>query len=367
MTGDVLASADLFQQHLFPFGPGPRSTRTAAPAAYFLVTSWGHCGSIWLAGSFNLHDEVCATVGIGNPIESFTYYPLNRDPIRMAERVGGALSPYGFNAPHRPEFAPLRSALQLRGEQIPVRDTSRMPWYLFDEIDHIAAAYPFKVVGNIHGLTLNQMDQAYLSQPDILQGRSVVVLDLIRHPIGRTESAINATLTYHMADLESRMAELLATHADECLALERKYQVDFTEPRARAALHVYRQGLQNDVWAYELTQYPGAQRILMERLQSEREYFAHVFATLAQGRLTADDAYLDRVFAPENLGSGRQSTSKIERPAGPRDQYERWSAFERAEFARVAQRLHLPRLYFPFGYDFSFISDSWFSVMCTDQ
>lgn len=90
---------------------------------------------------------------------------------------------------------------------------------------------------------------------------------------------------------------------------------------------------------------------------------------LTQGGLIADQAYLDRVFAPENLGSGRQSTPENTRPSGPRAQYERWSAWEREECARVIQRLNLPRLYFPFGYDFSFVErgtaghGSWFSEM----
>ena len=122
-------------------------------------------------------------------------------------------------------------------------------------------------------------------------------------------------------------------------------------------------------WAAELRDFPDVHRIQLERLQTEPEYFAAVFHALTQGRLVADRAYLDRVFAADNLVSGRHSTSAKVRPPGAREQYALWSAWERAEFARDAQRLNLPRLYFPFGHDFSFLAPNahsdrwWFSTM----
>lgn len=352
----ALLDAEALASSLFPFGPSPAPSPVDGNASYFLVTSFGHSGSIWLAGSLNLHDAVCATAGFDNPIECFALYPLNKDPGPLMDRAGAELTKYGFGNPDRPDFSRFRSAIRARGLDIPVRDTPRLPWYVFDELALIPTAAPFAAIGNVHGITFSQLHEAHRAEPDIFRGRRVVVVDLIRHPAGRTESAINGTIKYHLTALEPRISEFIRANADECLALERTFKIDFSDPRPRAALHVYRQGLQNDVWAYELRTFPTAHRVLLERLQSEPEYFSHVFSTLTQGRLVAERPLLDRVFAPENLGSGRQSTTEIARPLGPREQYERWSPFERAEFARCTQRLGAPALYLPFGYDFSFVA-----------
>ena len=358
---------------LFPFGHDTAQSATLperASPSYFLVASWGHSGSIWLAGSLNVHDAVCATVGVYHPVECFAYYPINRDSDYVARNAPAELGRHGFSVLHEQHASSLRSVVAARGVDISPRDPSQLPSYVFDELDLIPAAVPYTVLGNVHGMTLGQLHQAYLANPRIFAGRHPIVVDLIRHPVGRTESAINATIKYHLTALEPLISKFIQANADECLALEREFRIDFSEPRPRAALHVYRQGLQNDVWAYEVREFPNAHRILLERLQSEPEYFAQVFSTLTQGRLVADQTHLDRVFAPENLGSGRQSTSENARPPGTREQYERWSPFEKAEFARVARRLGAPGLYFPFGYDFSFVTrsaasrGSWFSEMC---
>jgi hypothetical protein len=177
-------------------------------------------------------------------------------------------------------------------------------------------------------------------------------------------------MTFHLPYWEpTLLPDFIRAHARECLALERTYKIDLEEPRARAVFIVYRLSLQLDDWAAEIQNFPQVHRILFERLQAEREYFAAVFHALTQGRIVADKAYLDRVFTPANLGSGRQSTSKNSRPPGASAQYELWTPWEREEFARAARRLNLPRLYFPFGYDFSFVARdpdgnrSWFADM----
>jgi hypothetical protein len=355
------------RRRLFPLGDDRWSGSGGEPA-HFLVTSFGHSGSIWLAGSLNLHEAVCATVGIDNPIETFQYYPLNRDAAYVATHAGVTLSRHGFSAWDSARMAAIRALPALRGVVPSARAHARIPWFLFDELDLIPAVTPPRVRGNVHGLTLSGLLTTAAADPGIFAGRRVLVVDLIRHPVGRTESAINATVTHHLTTLQPHIESYLHEHAQECRALERHYGIDFAEPRARAALHVFRQGLQNDVWAYELRTYPDTHRILLERLQEDRDYYGQLFSTLAQGRLVADDAYLDRVFAAENLSSGRQTPGAAGRPAAPREQYQRWSRFEQEEFGRVAQRLDLARLCFPYGYDLSFVArgagqPSWFSDM----
>jgi len=361
---------------LFPFGrpaAQPATSPDRTSPSYFLVASWGHSGSIWLAGSLNFHEAMCATVGVYHPAECFAYYPMHRDANYVACNAPVELGRHGFSVWSGNLDSSLRCVLGARGITFGPRDTSQLPSYVFDELDLLPAVMPYSVLGNVHGMTLGQLHQAYLAEPNIFRNRGPIVLDLIRHPVGRTESAINATVKYHLHNLEPLISEFIHTHADECLALERTFKIDFSDPRARAALHVYRQGLQNDVWAYEVREFPNTYRLLLERLQAEPEYFAHAFYTLTHGRLVADQTHLDRVFAEENLGTGRQSTTEHARPLAPREQYERWSPFERAEFARVSQRLGAPALYFPFGYDFSFVTrgagdyGSWFMDMCVSN
>ena len=173
-------------------------------------------------------------------------------------------------------------------------------------------------------------------------------------------------IKFHLAGIDSWVRGSFR-NASECVELEGDIVSILTPPQA--ALFVYRQGLQNDVWAEEIREHPHVPRILLERLQDDRDYFAHVFFTLTQGRLSATPSFLDRVFAPENLVFGRQSGEEHTRPPRAREQYDLWSPFEQAEFERVAQRLNLPSVYFPYGYDFSFVSrsaaggGSWFSEM----
>ena len=351
-----MADAAALRRHLYPLGDDRGSEPGRRDVEHFLVTSWGHSGSIWLAGSLNLHPRVCATVGIDNPIETFRYYALNRDAAALAAQAGPALARHGFSVWESAAMTPIRALPAMRGLTAIRRDPDRLPWYVFDELELIPADPPYIVLGNVHGITLSALHGACAAQPDIFRGRRVLLCDLIRHPVGRTESAVKATLTHHLPALAPRITAFIHEHAQECLQLERRYHIDFQEPRARAALHVFRQGLQNDVWAGEIRRFPDVYRILLERLQTDPDYFAHTFATLAQGRVAPDAAFLDRVFAPGNLGSGRQTPTESGRPPGPREQYEQWSAFERDEFARVAERLGLPAVYFPYGYDFSFVA-----------
>jgi hypothetical protein len=356
------------RRQLYPFGDDRASVPGRRDVDHFLVTSWGHSGSIWLAGSLNLHDAVCATVGIDNPIECFRFYSINRDPADVTRHAGHALSRHGFSTWNSWKLQLIRDLPGMEAVDAIARDHESLPAYVFDELDLLPGAAPYAVVGNVHGVTLEHLYRVVNSQPDVFRGRRVLLLDLIRHPIGRTESAINATITHHLEALSPRIDAFVHEHAAECLELERRYGLDFAEPRARAALHVFRQGLQNDVWAYELRQYPDVHRIMLEPLQNTPEYFAHVFATVAQGRATPDQQYLDKVYSPDNLGSGRQSTTRKERPPAARAQWEIWSDFERDEFARVAQRLSLAAAYFPFGYDLSFVAPAgkgraWFESM----
>lgn len=337
---------------------------------FFLVTSWGHAGSIWLAGSLNLHQEICSTVGVGHPIQCFNAYNLHKDVEMILSNLDVGFLRYGFHGPTA--FIPK----QLSSFSYVERDLNMMPFFIIDELAEIPYAKPFKAVGNVHGITVSQLFDCLKTNSDPFKGRPVCIVDLIRHPVGRTESAIKATLSHiknNSFDIVSSINNFISHNAKDCLTIERNYGIDLDEPRTRAAFHVYRQGLQNDVWTSEIKNYPQVYRILLERLQNEPEYFAHVFYLLSSGQLMCDSQYLQTVFAPENLGSGRQTQGEVNLPPKPSNQYELWPAWEKEEFARVAHRLEMFRYYLPFGYDFSFVTrkplggGSWFEDMKQNQ
>ena len=361
-TTQRMSSPSEFSRLVFPFGRDPASGKSAPDISHFLVTSSGHCGSIWLAGSLNFHEEVCANVGLGHPLQQFNRYALNKDLQYMVEYAREEFIRYGFPAPTGYVPSVLGVGISMN------RDLWRLPWYIFDELELVPTPQRFKALGNVHGLVLAHVFPAWLSDLELFCGRNVALMDLIRHPVSRTESAINATMV-NLAEREPHTSDYIKANAPKCIGIERKYGIDLSEPRARAAFIVYHMTQQNDAWAKEILDYPDVYRILFERLQSEPEYYAAVFFNLTQGKLIADQPHLDLVFASENLGSGRQSTSNKVRTLGAKEQYDRWSHWEKEEFFQAAQRLNLPRLYFPFGYDFSFVkrgegrAGSWFSEM----
>jgi len=345
---------------MFPFGfAGAASIRPDAPRR-FVVTSSGHSGSIWLAGSLNLHEDVLATVGLGHPLQAFRRYSLHKDVDYMLAHATPELLAFGWHQPTGcvPEISGVDAARP--------RDLERLPSWMFDELERVPSPHPFKAIGSVHALVLAHLYPAVRSDPALFRG-DVAVAELIRHPLPRTESAIRATQTFHLHEWEPRgLSKFIDDHAAEFTALERRHRIDFSEPRARAALIVFRVSQQNDMWAGEMRDYPRVHRVLLERLQTEPEYFAALVHALTHGAIVADRPLLERVFTAGNLGSGRQSTAANERPIGAREQYERWSSFEREEFAAAAHRLSLPKLCLPFGYDFSFVerpagaAGSWF-------
>jgi len=343
-----------------PFHPSIDRAMVDAGHQYFLVTSWGHSASIWYAGSLNLHEAFFCNVGAHHPIQSFKAYWLNVDHKPFVERATQRSFRFGANIPNPMSDGSPVPKFELPRLDIPPRDMARLPWFIFDEmddmVDMIDGPKP-RFVGSVHGLWLPPLAEALHSDPAALGHRRFPLLNLIRHPVGRTQSAIAAVQYYLMLDLKADIDRFIDEHVDEVRALERTYRIDFSDPRARATLHVFRQGQQNLTWSRELIDYPRVKHIKMELLQSARSYFAAAFNDLTGGRLKADNAYLDEVFKPENLGSGRQQRhiKTPTRPAGPRDQFDLWSDFERDEFRRVADQLNLRSIYAAHDYDLSFV------------
>lgn len=374
-------------------GPSVKDPISGIDGANFLVTSWGHCGSVWFAGSLNQHERVFSTVGVGHPMPSSMIFKLNKNWRLWLNLPQHELYKYGVTKEEREILTQykegqtilssqsvntLESEISSKREEafFVERDTSCIPTFIFDELEMIfkRSGENYNVIGSVHATNLDQLERLSKSNNNIFSGRSVVVMDLIRHPLTRTESAIQATLNQHLNLLDPGITNYISLNASECLELERKYKIDFDDPRTRASLHVFRQGIQNDVWAYELVHFPNIQRILIERLQNEPDYFSAIFHILSHGQEVADKEYLDLVFSDENSSSNRQTSGVVDsRPLYARDQYDRWSDWEREEFSLIAERLNMPKIYLEYGYDFSFlsrkpfVSGTWFSNLLSNS
>jgi hypothetical protein len=329
----------------------------ASKYRYFIVTSWGHCASIWFAGSLNLHEAVLCNAGVDHPLQSFDGYPLNIDSTSFFAKCTADSFKFGVRASVPTPIGTIPRCFDYTAHSAPDRDIDKLPWYVFDEMEIIARDTPAQFIGNIHGLILPYLADVLIRDPGVFKHRRFPLINLIRHPVPRTESAIKATIHYHLIDLKPRIDQFIHEHADDVLTLEKTYKVDFSEPRARAALHVFRQGQQNIVWADEIRDFPRVRMVSMEMLQSDRDYFAETFNALTSGMLVADNTYLDKVFAPENLGSGRRGNiTTASQPPLAREQYDLWSDFERAEFSRIARAHNLHQIYATQNYDLSFVS-----------
>lgn len=341
-----------------PFGLGTYGV--LGERGNFLVTSWGHSASIWLAGSLNLHGDILCNCGIRHPIDSFFRYTLHQDGAAWVKNSTPDMFRHGMHPDRVQFFAKEFQRLGRPVPPMPPRETDMQGSFVLDELETMAAASGHPILGNVHGLILPHLVQALRANPETLKGRRTPILNLIRHPVPRTESAIKATIHYHLDSLKADIDRLIDNNLEEFRAIEKKFKVDLDDPRVRAVIHIYRQGLQNKVWSSELEYFPHVKHILMERLQNDPDYYLRIFDILTEGRITADKDYIDKVFSPENLGSGRRGSLAAERTRPPmaRDQFEQWSEFEKQEFRLCAARLDLRNIYAPFDYDFSFIGDS---------
>jgi hypothetical protein len=319
--------------------------------AKFMVLTSGNCGAIWFAQALNLHPDIFTGCGIDHPIESCVTYELIKDPAPFL--TGSTPRNYRFGA--HPEV--MERLLREHGVTIavPPRDVTRLPWYLFDELEEMPGMARRRAVGSIHASTAVQFAECFAKDPHILGNRRVVVTNMIRHPVPRTESFLKAFVKYLLGEWKLAIDDYIESNLFECRALERTYGISMEDPRVRAVICTHRIGKTVAWIANELRAFPDMLALRMEDLQSDPEYFASAVEVLTSGRVVADEAYLSEVFKPENLAGGRRDAADGgSRPAGAAEQWAAWSDFERAEFLAMCVRDRVTPVYEAYGYDFSF-------------
>lgn len=349
--------------------------------APFLVATIGYAGSVWLGASLHLHPDILCTAGSDHPLDSMNHWHNRDEVIRMRQaikstedlrygaqpRVRDWLSRGGlygyccdFKAEPHPDFTPLSGA--------PARDSANVSAFLFEELDTLLPIKPCKAYGNVHGVTPLGCTFELAKKSAAFNGRinEMVIMDLIRHPIPRLDTAVRSHRGPHingmddgmMIDFEGRIASSPKLK-QKMEWLEGYYHVDFSDIQNKAffwALYVMQWPL---VWMREIQLMPEVPRLTFERIRTDREHFRDTVHALTRGTVVADDAYLDKVFSPENMYSSRVAgvVTKVRSSGDPIDVYEKWSDWQREEFSRIIKEHDMEAVYAPYGYDFSFLKD----------
>lgn len=341
--------------------PAPPASRITGHPKYFLVTSQGLAASAWLASSLNLHPKITCAMGIDHPLVSMRYY-YNADEIEQRSASISDLGPimHGFYSDVlRQHF---KQRLVLAGvvmntdlvRENPIRNLQKM----YDELQWYEPQSRY--YGNVHVCFALQALE-YLRESPL--ARDVTLVNLIRHPVPRTEAAIKGVLSiatkYKDSDWHTGITEgmdaVVDTHAERRREIEKRFRVDFSDKRNRAVLYSYYVAIHNDAWAGEITSVPEACHVTIERLMTDRDYFAWLVSELTDGEQVADGAFLDKIHSAEHLQSGRHTGRGQGRALDSRSQFDAWSDWEKFEFRQAMERLNLKSVYAPFGYDFSFV------------
>jgi Flp pilus assembly protein TadD len=352
--GEALARTAT-EHHVMQDGHGVYWFNARSPTSEkprFLVLTTGNCGAIWFTSALNIHPGLLTNCGIDHPIEAFFNFPLKKDGVHFLRHSG----PEHFRHGVTPGFR--RTLLEVHGIRYPIghRLYHRLPSYVFDEMESLPFAVDHAAIGSVHAFGPLEFLGYYARDRGILGGRRVVVANMIRHPLARVESFMKALVHYELERIRPRVLDFVSRNPEDFRALRRAFGIDLHDPRVVATLFTFRI-IRNVSWlARETRTFSGMRALRMEDLQEDRDYFRSAFAYLTSGRVVADDAYLDEVFKPANLGLGRRGAiAQGTRPPSPRDQWEAWSDFERAEFLRCCREDGIPDIYTPHGYDFSYV------------
>lgn len=341
----------------------PAATNSALPAAaypkYFLITSQGLAASAWLASSLNLHPDITCSMGIDHPLISMRFYYNDELVSKKTEGITdvGPIQNGFYSDSLRTLFkdrfaatgAPLGTTLERPN---PVRELQRM----YDELEWFAQS---KFYGNVHSCFASQALEYLHETP---ARRDILLVNLIRHPIPRTDAAVRALMSIATLAQDSGWHDGISegvnaiadTQADRRREIEQRFGVDFTDVRNRAVLYSYCRALHNDCWTGEITAVRDACHTPIERLMNDRDYYSWFLSEISRREIAASPEYLDKVFSDQHLRSGRHVGKG--RSTSPREQYQSWSDWERDEFKQVLSRLDLANVYAPFGYDFSFVN-----------
>lgn len=343
--------------------PAARVGRDEKERGYFLICSQGNSGSIWLARALDLHPQITCSMGNDHPVISmndsqpFVALPedafqsvragwsericspddvalgIKRDEWRARDLVQGILDDKGIDT--------------VLPERVPPLSHDSM----FAELERF---YDSTVYGNVHGLTLHNL----ATMKGETSVRRPIVANLIRHPVARFQALIGRTVDVMAPRINLGPDVEMTMHDHQELVdfLSERYDVIWADARNRFMLWAL-MGLDAlKGWADELTDFPLSLHIPIEKMMEDRAYFAASVALLTGGRVRADDAYLDAVFAPPQQTVARMHPQvRNAKGKSAEETFALWPSWLQDAFRLEAARLDLAGVHAPFGYDFSFL------------
>ncbi|MBI1841946.1 MAG: hypothetical protein HYR88_13990 [Verrucomicrobia bacterium] len=297
----------------------------------FLITSSGAAATRWLGGSLNRHPDICCSCGPGALEVSLDY-----------DRT--------ITSTDLDAIADFHSEHLVRGGSQPLAVDA-----LFDALERSrdAAAY-----GNIHAETVATFANNILRYPP---QRPITVVNLIRHPIPRTESKAailrgDSKASRKMSDLVNlQFEDRLVRHAPLAVAIadqvgdfretsEQRHFVNAVFDTIEGLLEFETPGVSNTIRHYPI-----------ESLKSDPGAFRAFVAHITAGRVGTSDDFLAWVFSPENLNAGRTRKDALGQrpPLEPHEQWQSWEEWQRRVFQVALESTRLRGHYEERGYDFS--------------
>lgn len=284
---------------------------------YFLVTSHGNTGTMWLAINLNNHQEIFCTHSYQYPIVP---------PIEKLNK-------------------------EKRGENL-LANVNKYFWQLsidefFDQHEDVASS---RIIGNVHGFVFNRL---WTMLPDLSneRKRKLRILNMIRHPVTRINSCYHHWLEgddekfpFLDIDIKNNCNHLHALLADK------KYKVDMTyENKAFIVAVLQSEHVARDVHDCHKE---GIGNIVFEDMIKDVDYFKCIFNGLTKMNLTEKDNHLFNI-KNEKIKHKHNPLSEL----SAAQQYDAWEDWKKCLFNFVCGTSEMKKAYRPYDYDLSFVGN----------
>lgn len=338
----------------------------------FLITSCGQAGVIWLGSMLHKHPEILCSTGTDHPLLSLNYgYNQNeivniRNSIKTPKDISYGVTLFladllkqgGFFLYGGPFSNINYDHLFTAMDGVALRDDS-FKKYIFNELQGVGKLKKYKVYGNVRGLgARDYLFEMTKKHPFDGYGKNMRVADLIRHPITRLDSVINwchSSYTVN-AGFKEMIDDAIKNKPELLLFLEKNYDVDFELDINKLFIYVEFITQHSLSWAHDISATTSIPRILFERLREDRTYFSDLINFISAGVIEAGNDYLDEVFSPDNLASGRMTGDRFRKDRkNPRDVFESWPDWQQQAVRKLFHENQIQDVYKNFDYDLSFL------------
>lgn len=300
---------------------------------YFLITSSGAAATRWLGASLNSHPEICCSCGSGELAETLVYgRPNTQEHIdRVAQFLWERCM--GATAETRPVDV------------------------MFSELEAHRSA---RVYGNVHGETLTTLAA---NVRDHRLTRPVTVVNLVRHPVPRTESkfgmiqhdcqasnVMRRVCEFQLQDRLNRMAPVTQAIREQIGDFER-----ISERRYFVSALLDTVGASSEFTQTVANELPP--QYCIEALKGNREAFQAFLVHITGGQVSIAADYLDTVFSSSRLNSERYRAGATAQtpPRTPEEQWQAWADWQQRAFQAAMECSRFHTLFQRVGYTFDFV------------